>query len=55
VSSELPNELYQRLPVLLAKINYRADEIEAAMARGKSLRTYEKMAKLIVDIRALEY
>jgi len=55
VSIELPNELYQRLPELLATINYREDEMEAAKTRGESLRTYEKMAKLIEDIRALGY
>jgi hypothetical protein len=55
VSSELPNELYLRLPELLATINYREDEMEAAKARGESLRTYEKMAKLIEDIRGLGY
>jgi hypothetical protein len=55
VSSELPNELYQRLPELLATINYRVDEMEAAKARGESLRTYEKMAKQIQDVRTLGY
>jgi hypothetical protein len=55
VSVELPNELYQRLPELLATINYREDEMEAAKARGESLRTYEKMPKLIDDIRVLGY
>jgi hypothetical protein len=55
VSSELPNELYQRLPELLAAITYWEDEMEAAKTRGESLRTYEKMAKLIEDVRALGY
>jgi hypothetical protein len=53
--SELPNELYLHLPKLLATIIYREDEMEAAKARGESLRTYEKMAKLIEDIRTLGY
>jgi hypothetical protein len=29
--------------------------MEAAKARGESLRTYEKMAKLIEDVQALGY
>lgn len=49
------NELYQHLPEVLATIDYREDEIEAAKARGVSLSTYEKMAKRVKDVRALGY
>jgi hypothetical protein len=55
VSSELPNECYQRLPELLARIEYWEEEVIAAKARGESLRTYEKLAKLIEEARALGY
>ncbi len=55
VSSELPNELYQQLPELLARIDDWEERMQAAKERGESLRTYEKMAKLIEDIRALGY
>jgi hypothetical protein len=55
VSSELPNECYQRLPELLARIEYWEEEIIAAKARGESLRTYEKLAKLIEEARVLGY
>ena len=55
VSSELPNETYQRLPELLALIDYWEQEIVLAKDRGESLRTYEKLAKLIEEVRALGY
>lgn len=55
VSTELPNELYQRLPELLAIIDYWDEEYIAAKERGESVRTYEKMARLIEDVRALGY
>lgn len=55
VSIELANECYQRLPELLARIEYWEEEIIAAKARGESLRTYEKLAKLIEEARALGY
>ena len=55
VSSELPNEAYQRLPELLALIDYWEEEIVLAKDRGESLRTYEKLAKLIEEVRALGY
>ena len=55
VSTELPNECYQRLPELLARIEDWEEEIIAAKARGESLRTYEKLAKLIEEVRALGY
>lgn len=55
VSTELPGELYQRLPELLAVISYWEDELIAAKERGESLRTYEKMAKLLEEVKALGY
>jgi hypothetical protein len=55
VSTELPNECYQRLPELLARIEDWEEQMMAAKARGESLRTYEKMAKLIEEVRALGY
>jgi hypothetical protein len=55
VSTELPNECYQRLPELLARIEDWEEEIIAAKARGESLRTYEKLAKLIEEVKALGY
>jgi hypothetical protein len=55
VSTELPNECYQRLPELLARIEDWEEEIIAAQARGESLRTYEKLAKLIEEVKALGY
>jgi hypothetical protein len=55
VSSELPSELYQRLPELLARIEHWEEEMVAAKARGESARTYEKLGKLIEDVRALGY
>lgn len=55
VSTELPNEYYQRLPELLARIEDWEEQIVAAKARGESLRTYEKLAKLIEEVRALGY
>lgn len=55
VSVELPNEYYQRLPELLARIEDWEEEIIAAKARGESLRTYEKLAKLIEEVKALGY
>jgi phage shock protein A len=55
VSTELPNEAYQRLPELLARIDEWEDQVEAAKARGESLRTYEKLIKLIEEVRGLGY
>ncbi|MBD0386852.1 MAG: hypothetical protein ICV54_10095 [Nostoc sp. C3-bin3] len=55
VSTELPNECYQRLPELLARIDDWEDRMIAARTRGESLRTYEKLAKLIEEARALGY
>jgi hypothetical protein len=55
VSTELPNECYQRLPELLARIEDWEEQMMAAKARGESLRTYEKIAKLIEEVRALGY
>ncbi len=55
VSTELPNECYQRLPELLARMEDWEEHMMAAKARGESLRTYEKMAKLIEEVRALGY
>jgi len=55
VSTELPNESYQGLPELLARLQEAEDEMIAAKARGESLRTYEKLAKLIEEVKALGY
>lgn len=55
VSSELPNECYQWLPELLARIEYWEEKIISAKGRGESLRTYEKLAKLIEEVRGLGY
>jgi len=55
VSTELPNECYQRLPELLARIDDWEERMVVAKARGESLRTYEKLAKLIEEARALGY
>jgi hypothetical protein len=55
VSTELPNEAYQRLPELLALIEDWEDQVEAAKARGESLRTYEKLVKFIDEVRGLGY
>jgi hypothetical protein len=55
VSTELSSEAYQRLPELLARINDWEEQIMAAKARGESMRTYEKLVKLIEEIRALGY
>jgi hypothetical protein len=55
VSAELANDLYQQLPELLAVIKDSEDEFVAARARGESLRTYEKLAKLLEEIRALGF
>jgi hypothetical protein len=55
VSTELSNESYQRLPELLARIDDWEVRMLAAKAKGESLRTYEKLAKLIEEIRALGY
>jgi hypothetical protein len=55
VSTELPNECYQRLPELLARIQNWEEELLAAKVRGESLRTYEKLGKLIEEVRALGY
>lgn len=55
VSSELPNENYQNLPSLMAVIDYWEDELSAARARGESVRTYEKLEKLLDEVRALGF
>ena len=55
VSTELPSECYQRLPNLLALVDDWEVRILAAKARGESLRTYEKLAKFIEEVRALGY
>lgn len=55
VSTELPNESYQRLPELLARIDEWEERIMAAKDRGESMRTYEKLVKLIEEVRALGY
>jgi hypothetical protein len=55
VSVELPNECYQCLPELLSRIDDWEEQITAAKARGESMRTYEKLAKLIEEVRALGY
>ena len=55
VSTELPNECYQCLPELLARIDDWEERMIAAKARGESLRTYEKLAKLIKEARTLGY
>ena len=55
VSSELPNEAYQRLPELLARVEDWEEQMVAAKDRGESLRTYEKLGKLIEEIRVLGY
>jgi hypothetical protein len=55
VSTELSNESYQRLPELLARIDDWEVRMLAAKAKGESLRTYEKLAKLIEEVRALGY
>jgi hypothetical protein len=55
VSTELSSEAYQRLPELLARIDDWEVRMLAAKAKGESLRTYEKLAKLIEEVRALGY
>jgi hypothetical protein len=55
VSTELPSECYQRLPELLARIDDWEERMIAAKARGESMRTYEKLAKLVEEIRTLGY
>lgn len=55
VSTEYPNSHYQQLPELLARVDHWEDELIAAKARGESVRTYEKLAFLIEEIRALGY
>ena len=55
VSTELPNEAYQRLPELLARLEEAEEEMIAAKARDESLRTYEKLAKLIEEVKLLGY
>jgi len=55
VSTELSSETYQRLPELLARINDWEEQIIVAKAKGESMRTYEKLVKLIEEIRALGY
>jgi hypothetical protein len=55
VSTELSNESYQCLPELLARIDDWEVRMLAAKAKGESLRTYEKLAKLIEEVRALGY
>jgi hypothetical protein len=51
----LKNERYQDLPDLLNVITYWEDELNAARERGESLRTYEKLAKLIEEVKLLGY
>jgi hypothetical protein len=51
----LPNECYQRLPKLLVRIQDWEEEVLAAKTRGESLRTYEKLEKLIQQVRVLGY
>jgi hypothetical protein len=55
VSTELPNGCYQGLPELLARIDDWEERIMAAKGRGESLRTYEKLVRLIEEVRALGY
>lgn len=55
VSTELANDCYQRLPELLARIDDWEERMIAAKARGESMRTYEKLVKLIEEVRALGY
>lgn len=55
VSTELPNDCYQRLPELLARIDDWEERMIAAKASGESMRTYEKLVKLIEEVRALGY
>jgi hypothetical protein len=55
VSTELHNEAYQRLPELLARLEEAEEEMIAAKARDESLRTYEKLAKLIEEVKLLGY
>jgi hypothetical protein len=55
VSTEIPSEYYQHLPDLLALVDDWEVRILAAKARGESLRTYEKLAKFIEEVRTLGY
>lgn len=55
VSIELDNEKYQRLPELLSLIDHWESELLAARQRGESTRTYEKLEKLLTDIRSIGY
>ncbi len=55
VSCELPNESYKRLPELLSVLDYWEEELKDAKERGESVRTYEKLAKCIEEIRMLGY
>jgi hypothetical protein len=43
------------LPELLARIDDWEERIMAAKGRGESLRTYEKLVRLIEEVRALGY
>jgi hypothetical protein len=43
------------LPELLARIEDWEEQMMAAKGRGESLRTYEKLGKLIEEVRALGY
>jgi hypothetical protein len=43
------------LPELLARLQDAEDEMIAARARGESLRTYEKLANLIEEVKLLGY
>lgn len=55
VSTELETSMYQNLPELLAVISHWEDELNAAKARGESLRTYDKLSSLLEDVKSLGY
>lgn len=55
VSTEATKEQYQNLPELIALLNHWEDEMILARERGESLRTYEKLAKLLEDVKVLGY
>jgi hypothetical protein len=55
VSTEITKEQVQAVPELIAKFNHWEDELIAARERGESLRTYEKLAKLLDEVRALGF
>ncbi len=55
VSAEITKAQIDALPSLIAVIDYWEAEIEAAKARGESLRTYEKLTKLIDEVRTLGF